>query len=132
MRSADATPVGRRGERVGAERNAAVRRESATSSCRLRSGPLSCSLRPGLPALRNPTHDRVESKAPMIFTCPQCQSRVATPTQFDADIKVIECGICGSTLTAADHGQIVGDDRGTSLWQRLRGRFKSPPPENSA
>lgn len=44
---------------------------------------------------------------PMIFDCPQCGARVATPSCFDAEIESTECGHCGMILTANEHGSIV-------------------------
>jgi DNA-directed RNA polymerase subunit RPC12/RpoP len=43
----------------------------------------------------------------MIFKCSQCQSRVATPTMFDHEIKTVECGNCGKVLSVLEHGEVV-------------------------
>ena len=58
----------------------------------------------------------------MIFTCPECQSRTATPTPYDDVVKQVECGNCGMTLTAAQHGQKTpGTENMTGMFGKARG-----------
>jgi hypothetical protein len=43
----------------------------------------------------------------MIFTCTNCNCRIATPSEYDSETESVECS-CGKQLTASEHGQIVG------------------------
>ena len=59
----------------------------------------------------------------MIFTCPQCQSRTATPSMFDRELKEVDCGNCGKVLSVAEHGDSVAPLQKKSIWTNLLERF---------
>jgi transcription initiation factor IIE alpha subunit len=54
-----------------------------------------------------PHNKDFNGKVRMIFTCPSCESRITTPSQFDGEISKIDCTICGKHLNATENGEVV-------------------------